>query len=356
VRIVLGYFLREFFKFFLICLLGVMAILVVAEFFDKADEFYAKKAPVHLVLEYLLLQAPQSLLIASPIASLLSILFTIGLASKWKETVAIKASGGSIKRLFSFFLLLGIMISILVLVTNETVVPISASKASWIRNTKILKKPKRITYKEGVLWVKGMDGSLIRIRDFVEDKKKILKVSIFSFRPFFQLTRRIEAREGEWVNGTWQLRDVTIFDFDSSNITRLKSYIFTALEEPDIFIEEVKKPAEMSFTELYNYYKRLEKAGFKNNLYVVEMHGKLALPLVNFIMITFGIALALNRKLGGGLRAAGLGLIVIISYWMIFSVSFSLGNTGTLPPEIAPWVGPAVFGIAGGYMYVKIKE
>jgi lipopolysaccharide export system permease protein len=118
----------------------------------------------------------------------------------------------------------------------------------------------------------------------------------------------------------------------------------------------MKKPAEMNFMELYNYYKRLEKAGFRNNRYVVELYGKLAHPMVNFVMIIFGIALALNSRFGGGIRAAGLGLIVIVSYWMILSVSMSLGNTGTLPPAFAPWIGPAVFCIAGSYMYIKIKE
>jgi lipopolysaccharide export system permease protein len=355
-RIISGYFLKEFFKFFSICFLGMVAIMVIAEFFDKADEFYEQKAPVLLVLEYLLLQAPKSFIFASPIASLLSILFTIGMASKWKETVAIRAAGGSIKRLFSTFLLIGIFISMLVLFLNETLVPIAASKASWVRYTKILKKSTKITYREGVLWAKGLDGSLIRIRDFVEDEKKILKVSIFKLSPFFQMTKRIEADEGEWANGTWKLKNVTVFDFDSAEIRSFSEFDFDALEEPKIFIEEMKKPAEMNFMELYNYYKRLEKAGFRNNRYVVELYGKLAHPMVNFVMIIFGIALALNSRFGGGIRAAGLGLIVIVSYWMILSVSMSLGNTGTLPPAFAPWIGPAVFCIAGSYMYIKIKE
>ncbi len=355
-KIILRYFLKEFLRFFLICFFGMLAILMIAEFFDKVDEFYAKKAPFYLVLEYLLLHTPKQLILASPIASLLSVLLTIGMASKWKETVAIRAAGGSLKTLFLSFLLAGVAISMLVLVLNETLVPMATSKASWVRNTKILKKPSRITYREGVIWVKGLDGSLIRIRDFVEDKKKILKVSIFSFSPFFQLTGRIEADEAEWIDKRWELKNVTVFDFTGKKVTHDKSLAFTDLEEPRIFIEEMKKPEEMSFFELYNYYKRLERAGFKNNGYVVELYGKLAHPLVNFVMIMFGIALALNRKLGGGVRAAGVGLIVIVLYWMIFSVSMSLGNTGVLPPALAPWVGPAVFCTAGGYMYLRIQE
>lgn len=355
-RILSRYFFREFCKFFFICLFGMMAILVVAEFFDKADEFYEKKAPVYVVVQYLLLQAPQSLLFASPIASLLAVLFIIGIASKWKETVAIRSSGGSIKRLFSSFLGFGIVISILALVFGETIIPMAASKASTLRYTKILKRPSRVTYREGVLWVKGMDGSLIRIRDFVENEDKILKVSIFKFRPFFRLFERIEAVEAEWTDNRWEMKNVTTFNFERDDIRRTAHSVLDSLEAPEIFVEELKKPAEMNFFELYRYYKRLERAGFKNNSYVMELQGKLALPLFNFIMMLFGTALALNSRLGGGVRAAGMGLAVIIVTWMIFWVSLSLGRTGALPPGIAPWVSPLVCTVAGSLLYARVRE
>jgi lipopolysaccharide export LptBFGC system permease protein LptF len=73
-------------------------------------------------------------------------------------------------------------------------------------------------------------------------------------------------------------------------------------------------------------------------------------------MIIFGVALALNTKLGGGLRAAGLGLIVIIGYWLILSICLAFGNTGLIYPELAPWISPALFGISGWYMFRRIKE
>jgi lipopolysaccharide export LptBFGC system permease protein LptF len=88
------YFLREFVKYFAIVLFTLTAISIIAEFFDKATEFYSNKPPLSLIVQYLLLQAPRVMLYALPFASLFSILITIGLASKWKETIVIKASNG----------------------------------------------------------------------------------------------------------------------------------------------------------------------------------------------------------------------------------------------------------------------
>ncbi len=355
-KILLKYFLKEFFKYYIIILLSTTAILLVAEFFDKMEEFYAQRVSSYLIFQYLLLQTPKSLLLVSPVASLLSILFTVGIASKWKETVAIKAAGGSLKKLFSSFLIMGIAISMLALIFGETLAPLATRKASWIRTTKIFKKSPKITYREGALWVKGLDGSLIRIKDFVEDKDRVLKISIFSFDPSFKLAKRIEADEAEWINGSWMLKNASVFDFEGSNTTKFKTLAFTALEEPKIFREEIQKPEEMNFYELYVYYKRLENAGFRNLKYIVDLYEKLAYPTVNFVMIVFGIALALNMKHGGGMRSAGLGLMVIIAYWVIFSMSLSLGNTGIIPPSFAPWISPFLFGTAGYYMFMKIRE
>jgi lipopolysaccharide export LptBFGC system permease protein LptF len=86
VKILRRYFLKEFFKYFFIVLLTLTAISVVAEFFDKAPEFYSKEPPITLVIQYLLLQSPRFILYALPFASLFSVLITIGIASKWRDS------------------------------------------------------------------------------------------------------------------------------------------------------------------------------------------------------------------------------------------------------------------------------
>lgn len=355
-RILRRYYFKEFIKFFMIFILSLTAILMIAEFFDKADEFYSKKSSFPLILQYLLLHCPRFLLYASPMASLFSILIIIGIASSQRETVAIKASGGSLKRLFSFFLLLGILLSIVTFIIGETIVPAATKKASFVRNVKILKRPPKITFREKALWLKGLDGSLIRISDFVEDKNRILETSIFYFDSSFRLERRIEAKEAEWADGAWKLKNSSVFDFKGRKREKHDLLISNAMDEPKMFKEEMKKPDEMNFIELRNYYNRLEKAGFKNLKYSVRLYEKLAYPTINFVMIVFGIALALNTTWGGGLRAAGLGIIVTILYWLVYSVSISLGNTGAVLPWIAPWIAPVLFGVAGILMYVHIKE
>jgi len=350
------YFIKEFLKFFVIILICFTALSNVAEFLRLVDEFYDQKASVYLIFEYLLLQSPRVILYALPFASLFSILITIGIASKWRETIVVRASGGSTKKLFSSFLLMGLIISLSALVLGETLVPAATRASTYTRKVKILNQSPKIIYRKEFLWMRGLDGSLVRIEGFVENENRVLKTSIFNFNDTFGFEKRIEANEAVWVDGTWTLNDVTVFNFMDNSTKKYESLITTALEEPNIFREEIKRPKEMNFMELYAYYSRLEKAGFKNLKYTVRLYEKLAYPSINFVMILFGVALALHSRWGGGIKAAGLGVIVSVFYWLLYSLSISLGNTGFLKPWLAPWISPAVFCIAGSIMYMRIKE
>lgn len=355
-KILRRYFLKEFFKYFTMILLGFTAMSIVAEFFDKVNEFYNHPTPVIVIIQYLLLQTPGVILYALPFASLFSVLITIGISSKWKEIVVIKASGSNTKRLFTSFLAVGIIFTLMALLLGETLVPKAAEKAAWIRKVKILKEPPKIIYREEALWLKGLDKSLIRIDGFVPDEDKVLKISIFNFSPLFGLEKRIEADEAVWTDGVWKLRNVTVFNITEEAIQKHDVLIYSALEEPNIFREEMKKPEEMNFAELYTYYTRLENAGFKNIKYVVRLYEKISYPMINFVMILFGLSLSLHSKWGGGIKAAGVGVIASVIYWLIYSMSISLGTAGSLPPSIAPWIGPVVFGIAGGILYLRIRD
>lgn len=350
------HFLKEFFKYFAVSVMIVITVSTVVEFFDRVDQFYMEEAPAYLIFKYLLMRAPGIILYAFPLSSLFSVLIVMGIASKNRETVAIKASGGSLKRFFSCFIVLGFFISLFAFVFGETVVPVATKEAGYIKNIRIQKKSYKIITRQKALWLKGTDGSLIRIDDFVEDENMILKTGIFSFDPSFGLKKRIEADEAEWLDGVWLLKNVTVYDFKEKTVRKHASLISTSLEEPKIFREVMKKPVEMSFMELHDYYSRLKKAGFKNPKYVVRLYEKIAYPLTNFVIIIFAAAIGLSSGWGGGVKAAGIGVLISIVYWLLYSVNMSLGMTDVLKPWLAPLITPFLFGIAGAVMYWRVKE
>jgi lipopolysaccharide export system permease protein len=131
---------------------------------------------------------------------------------------------------------------------------------------------------------------------------------------------------------------------------------YADLGSPNLFSENIDKPEEMGIAELYRYMQRLKKAGFRNTKLAVDINSKISFPLINFFMILLGISLSLRINLGGGLFSAGLGLLLSLCYWFGFTLSLSLGYAGILPPVLAAWIVPVVFGSAAVYLFAKMPE
>jgi lipopolysaccharide export system permease protein len=73
-------------------------------------------------------------------------------------------------------------------------------------------------------------------------------------------------------------------------------------------------------------------------------------------MIILGISLSMRSKVGGGLFAAGLGLLISTIYWFAYTMMLSLGYAGVVPPVVATWVVPMAFGIVTVYLFRNIQE
>jgi lipopolysaccharide export system permease protein len=86
------------------------------------------------------------------------------------------------------------------------------------------------------------------------------------------------------------------------------------------------------------------------------MNKKVSYPFINFFMMLFGISLSMRSRIGGGLFAAGLGLLISALYWFAYTMMLSLGYAGVVPPVVAAWLVPLVFGVVTVYLFRKIQE
>ena len=118
-------------------------------------------------------------------------------------------------------------------------------------------------------------------------------------------------------------------------------------ERPDDFAKQDIRPAEMNFFELREYVHRLRASGARVASYLVDLHLKLALPLVCIVVVLIGGALATRLRMQSAALGFGLTLAVAFLYYSIMRAGQALGHSGALPPYVAAWMGDAVFGTAG---------
>ncbi|MEK6673618.1 MAG: LptF/LptG family permease [Nitrospirota bacterium] len=361
-KIIQRHYLKEFLKLFFIILIGISTILSLIDLVNKIDDFMQHNPPIADVLLYSASNMPGYMVYLMPMATLISSLFITGQAGRMKETTAIKAAGGSIKRLMMPFIYTGLFLSLAGFLLSEFIVPHLSANARRIQDS-ITKNKGSITFKEGTAWFRTGDH-IVKIDLYMPDKGVINGISIFKIEAF-ALTKRIEARSAEWKpvlgsdtskRGVWYLNDVTEYDIATGKTTKHKGLQSEVIDPPDILNKGIQRPDEMTLRELYSYTRKLESSGMKNIKLTVDINSRISFPLINIVMIVLGIALASRTDMGSGLVTSAIAIFISLLYWLGYTSFLSMGYTGLLDPVIAAWIVPLIFGAAAFYMYKNIPE
>jgi len=358
-RIIQRYFMKEFFKLLGILALGLALVFSLLDLIDKVDDFMrGNPSTVQLGL-YAFLNLPKYLYYLLPMSLLICSLFVFSQASRNKELVAIKAMGGRLKNLFYPFLVIGMIMSVFSFVIGEIVVPNFSERSKELKNL-LMKKDQRLSFREGTIWMRGTNGSFVRIELYIPEKKLVKGMSIF-ITGKNTLKQRIEAEEASWTGtketgGIWKCKTVIIYDLEKGEIAHIPEMDYPYLESPDLFSQGIKKVAEMDIIELSRYTKRLKAAGFRDTKLLVDLNSKISYPLANFVMLTLGAALSVMGRIGGGIFAAGLGILISFVYWLLYTLMLSMGYTRVVPPAVATWIVPVLFGIIAIFLFRKIPE
>lgn len=345
-------YVKSFLRLFILLSLGLSATFALIGLIERLDEFLPFKPSPWMLAKYSLMTLPGYLSYLFPMSALLSGLFVFAQAVKSRETVAVLASGGSLRRLLMPFVLIGALLSAVSFMLSEFVVPQASAEAK--KNIQSIKKQTALSFfVQGAVWLKAKDGSIVKMRLYGDDLRSAHGVSIFVLGEE-GISRRIEAREAVF-EGLWKLRGVREYDLALGTVAESAEMPFPHLAPPEFFEDDVKRPDEMGFRELREYLQRLKDAGLRNQKLTVDMNSKVSYPFVNLFMLVLGISLAVRREMGGFVSTA-LGIFVSLLYWFGYTMALSMGYAGIMPPQAAAWAMPALFGSIAFYLYLKMPE
>jgi len=126
-------------------------------------------------------------------------------------------------------------------------------------------------------------------------------------------------------------------------------------EPPSYFKKEVKQSSEMNYRELARYIHDLSQSGFDTVRLRVQLHKKIAYPLIVFVMAVLAVPFSLQAGRRGALTGIATALGIAIVYWMSSGLFEALGNVNQLPAALAAWAPDLLFGLAGGYLILKVQ-
>lgn len=356
--IISKYLSREIARYFLVVLAMVVGIYVVVDFLEKIDDFMEAGLPFSKTLSFLIFKIPFIIAQITPVAILLSILIVFGLMSKYNEIVALRSSGTSTYQLLRPALTIGIILSVLLFFVSEILVPITMGKANRIWLTEV-RRDTAITSREKNIWIKG--NRLISHISFYNHRTQTLYgVTLNYFDDEFRLTKRIDASKGVFQGGQWVLEDAMVQQLkpdDEVYSIRLHDRWIESLDLlPDDLKRVVKKSEEMGFAELHDYIAKVESEGYDASLYRVDLHAKIAFPVVCIVMVLIGTGIAIRGRLKEGLPVSiSYGIGVAFLYHVFHSFCISLGYAEVLPPIIAAWSANLIFSCLGSFILLNAE-
>ncbi len=359
-RILHRYVIREYLNIFSLSLSSLLLIYVVVLFFQKVNQFVEYKAPVHLVFLYLLYKIPEVIFQWTlPYGVLLATLLTLGMLSRNSEITAMKAGGVSLYRITFPLFFIVFFISICSFLGNEFLVPLANQKTRYLLKVQLQGESTASSFKNYNIWYRS-NNHIFSIQLLDPKKKTLNGFTLFEINDQFQCIQRIDANEVKWINGKWIFFNGSVRNFDKRGSIRT-----TPFEEIELILPEnwesfqgiEQESEEMSYTELQTYVQRIQAAGYDPTRYLVDLYAKLSYPFLNFIMILIGIPFALKTGRSGGV-ALSIGVSVLIGfvYGVTFYIFLTFGKSGVLSPFLSAWIPTILFGLAGIFTLMSIKQ
>jgi len=352
------YLTSEILKFFCIILLTVITIFLAVDFFEKIDNFLQAGLPLSKVLTFFQLRIPFIVAQIAPVGILLAVLIVFGLMNKNYELIAFRSSGVSIYYFLKPILSLAFVLCVLLFLLTDLIVPLATNKANKIWLGEVKKKPV-VTSREKNIWIKG-NRAISHIKYYNATNQTISGITLYYFDEAFRLIKRVDAKTAHFEQGKWVFHDIMEQRLNKSagdyavgfESRRYEPFEFL----PDDLKRVAKKSDEMNFMELYKYIEDMESEGYDAASYRVDLHAKIAFPLICIILCLVATGIAAKRNIREGLAiniVYGIGLIFI--YWIFNTFCLSLGYGGVLPPVIAAWMANFIF-LCIGIFYLLIAE
>jgi LPS export ABC transporter permease LptF/LPS export ABC transporter permease LptG len=353
------YIMRKYLALFGFVLVSVLSVSVIIGFFERVDSVYENNKPLSLLFSFIWYKIPESMQYIFPVTALMATLISLGLLAKFNEVTAMKTCGISIYRIMIPVLLLSGLVSFCSFYIQDYILPYSNRRAEQIWN-EIQNLPARSYGHLDRRWMlSSVKDRIYHYRYFDQDASAFSDFSVFDFDPVsWSLEKRVFSKKGYLDEQDLVFSDSWFREFSGSTVTlfdKQDSMRLSHEEDKEYFFNEWEEPDQMSYRELQDYIKQIEKRGFETIKFKVDLNFKITFPLASFIMALIGIPFAFSMGKRGTLAGIGLGVMIAIVYWGAVATFRSLGYVNYLSPFLAAWAPSLIFGAVGLYLISTLK-
>jgi lipopolysaccharide export system permease protein len=355
-RLLRNYLLKEFFTPLIFALFILTFVMLLGNLIKIADLVINKGVDIASVTKLFLFMVPSLLTYTLPIATLVAVLLALGRLSSDNEIIAIRASGIGIFQMVLPILVLGILLSMLLVIFNDRVIPYAhfATRKTLIEVG--IKNPTAAL--EPGVFINSFDKYILFI--YAIEDNKMTNVRIYEPQGENKPTRIIIAKKGEFIPDPTQpnviklkLVEGTADEPDPNNPSNFfklnfKNYFMTLnLSQMRDKNSIEKKPKDMTIKELKNEADRLKEQGITPTPLLNEITRKISLAFSSFVFILIGLPLAIITKRREKSINFGIAFVIVIIYYLLLLGSEALSTQGIFDPQLTLWLPDIVLGGIG---------
>lgn len=360
-RILRNYFLKEFIGPLFLSLGVLTFVMLIGNLVKIADLVINKGVDIFSVSKLFILMIPFLLTYTLPISALTASLLSLGRLSSDNEIIAIKASGINIFRLILPQLIFGLVLSLMLVVFNDRVIPYAHFASRKTLMDVGIKNPTAAL--EPGVFINSFQKYILFIYRIEENK--LFNVRIYEPQEG-KPTRTIVAKRGEFIALPekkmikLKLIDGTSDEPDPQEPTNFyklnfKTYFMSldlaqAQKKGDI----EKKPKDMTIHELLKEIEKLKREGVDPTPLITEINTKISLAFSCFVFILLGSSLAIITRRKEKSINFGLAFLIAGLFYLLLIGSETLALQGYLNPTFAMWIPNIILGAIGTILTIKL--
>ncbi|MFW2331131.1 MAG: LptF/LptG family permease [Nitrospinota bacterium] len=361
-KLVDRYILDQFGRIFFLSTVILIFIYEIVLFLEELSVFSRHNAEFSDITWYLFCKIPLALYHVTPIGVLIGIIVTMSSLSRNGELTSILMSGMSLFRASWILLIASFLISLFLLIGNETIGYKAEREANKLYLNDIKKSSRSKVYSEKGFWIQKDDGSIWNIGYFNDAQNIIDRIRIYNFNSNnSRIKESITLLSGTKQGSQWQFEKLIKRSFtestpfieeQSSNVSFHQDFI-----DSDSFKQILLSPEEMSIGELSSHIRNIESKGYQSREQQVEKHVKISFPFLTFILALIAIPLGIqSERVGGSMVGVAISLVCVVIVWLSFSFAISLGKSAIISPQLSGYIVHTIFGLAGAILLWRKSE
>ncbi len=362
-------------------------LLLAFALIQAAKNMATAEVPINIALESLALQLPRIVLFTIPASLLYGTVATFSEMSSRGEVTALMCGGMSLPRMLRWPIVFSVTLSLLAFWLQEVVVPDFELRKSNLTTRAAVAILDNQKFKPLVSY-RG-DGTVERIvqaEKFDIKNKRIIAPVIQLFRPNGTIETEIKAQSAAWnpnekawvfyQGSTRSPRGKAADDFDSTLSESAEFIVPTdQMPAPDTFDKGEKSARDQLARQNYEMvsWRQLDahRAEQRASLPALSgeardkvakeirretygIHDKFATPLLVIAMLLIGAPLGVRpqRTASAGL-AMGISLMVILGYYLTWSLCTQWGKGGGQAPLVAAYLPVVLFSVIGVGLLIR---